>query len=154
MNEKITPELFNVQATTGLVTKESPHWRYQMLTIDVKRSISKEYIQEAKASGLLSNRLKARAQAKAIRTLDTRDFVEGLITTGKHREHINSIVEELDIGDDERDEERGYELSSDGDDDEYEQFDNAMATKNTNWYIDYVSYFNKLLLNLIFYILT
>jgi len=44
VDAKITADLFTEPKTTGLVTRYSEYWKYQLFTLDVKRLLSPEFV--------------------------------------------------------------------------------------------------------------
>lgn len=96
MNSKIVEDLFSAPATTGLVTRESKHWRHHVLTMQLKRMLSPEYISESSASGSsLADRLQQRGQAKSVKRLMIEDFIEPMISSGKERANYQEIIDKF-----------------------------------------------------------
>lgn len=50
LKSKISLDLFSRQATTGIATKASEHWRWQIVPMNLKRLMSPEFV--AANSGL------------------------------------------------------------------------------------------------------
>lgn len=106
LDRKITEDLFATPSTTGIVTNESNHWRYHLLSIQLKRLMSSEFASESAAGTSLADRLQQRGQIKAVKRLMVEDFLEPLIGSGKERANYQEILnkfvaefENLDMSD-------------------------------------------------------
>jgi hypothetical protein len=92
MEEKITEDLFDGPKTTGLVNKDSEHWRWQAHVINIKRYLDENYDAEADAS---VNSIKAksilRGEVISHRNLVVQDFLEPIISTGEHRDKYDEL---------------------------------------------------------------
>jgi hypothetical protein len=96
MDSKITEDLFEAPATTGILTRDSKHWRYHLLTIQLKRMLSPEYVSESSASGSsLADRLQQRGQAKSVKRLMLEDFIEPMIGSGQERANYQEIIDKF-----------------------------------------------------------
>ena len=95
IDSKITEELFAAPATTGLVTSESRHWRHQLLTIQLKRMLSPEFVTESNSNGSLADRLQQRGQAKSVKRLLLQEFLEPMIGSGQERANQQEILDKF-----------------------------------------------------------
>lgn len=100
VDTKINEDLFSAPATTGLVTNESKHWRYQLLTIQLKRLMSQEYLSEAAGSSL-ADRLQQRGQLKSVRKMLVEEFLAPMIGSGAERANYQEILDKFvhELGD-------------------------------------------------------
>ena len=94
IDEKITAELFDKQATTGLVTKKSENWRWQILPMNLKRMMSPEYMAQSNRSDL-EERLALRGQIKSAKKLMVQDFLDPMIGSGEDRARYKEIVDKF-----------------------------------------------------------
>ena len=99
IDDKINADLFSTQSTTGLVIKHSEHWRWQVMSINLKRMLSEELIRERSSDGdeknNLSKRLDWAAQAENFKKFEVRDFLEEMVTDGRDREHLEELVDKF-----------------------------------------------------------
>ena len=110
MDSRIVEELFAKPATTGLVTGESRHWRHHLMTINLRRVVSPEFVAENAGSSSLADRLQQRGQLKSVKRMLVEDFLEPLIGTGEERANYQEILDkfakefaDLDVGDEDLD---------------------------------------------------
>lgn len=95
MDTKIVEELFAKPATTGLVTGESRHWRHHLMTINLRRVVSPEFVAENAGSSSLADRLQQRGQLKSVKRMLVEDFLEPLIGTGEERANYQEILDKF-----------------------------------------------------------
>ena len=98
MDAKINDDLFKTQSTTGLVVKHSEHWRWQTMSINLKRMLSEELIRERSPNGDTSNltkRLDWAAQSENFKKFEVRDFLEEMVADGRDREHLEELVDKF-----------------------------------------------------------
>jgi hypothetical protein len=91
---KITEDLFSSQATTGLVTRHSEHWRWQMVPMNIQRMMSPECRVESSGSHL-TDRLAQRGQVRSMKKLIVQDILEPMIGTGSDRARYKELVDKF-----------------------------------------------------------
>ena len=98
LDEKITEALFETPSTTGIVTKHSEYWRWQVMSINLNRIMSQEFMKERdmdKDKGSLSKRLDWAAQEENFKKFEVRDFLEEMVANGRDREHLEELVDKF-----------------------------------------------------------
>jgi hypothetical protein len=95
LDSKICPALFEIPATTGLSTRYSELWRWQLLTTQTKREMSPELKSQFGASSL-KERLNLRAQARSQRHLILHDMIKPMVGSGEERARYGELVDELE----------------------------------------------------------
>ena len=93
MESKITDELFAKQATTGLATKTSEHWRWQVITLDPSRIMNPQHYYNSETGA--QERLELKAQLRSSKTILAQDFLNPMIGTSEDRLRYKQLVEEL-----------------------------------------------------------
>lgn len=94
LSTKINNELFTKQATTGLVTRNSQHWRWQIVPLSLKRLMSEEY-RSQQAESTLADRLAQRGQVRSTKKLMVQDILDPMIGSGKDRARYKELVEKF-----------------------------------------------------------
>lgn len=96
LDQKITEELFDNKFTsTGLVLKDSKHWRYQALTFKWNRKYSKE-VSELVEDQTLKNRVGfVLSQEQLNNRLLVEELVRPMINTGKNRSEYEDLVNDF-----------------------------------------------------------
>ena len=99
LDQKITRDLFNSPATTGLAVRHSDYWRWQVMSINLKRMFSEELMKERTQDGdeksSLTKRLDFAAQAESLKKFEVRDFLEEMVASGRDREHLEELVDKF-----------------------------------------------------------
>ena len=105
MNDLITPALFEGPTSTGLLTKDSDLWRWQLHSLKLDRLAQNDLQSTTDFGGSsLAERLQFRGQIRSTRKLMVQDFLEPMIESGADREkyeelvdHFTTKFEELDV---------------------------------------------------------
>jgi hypothetical protein len=95
IEEKITDSLFESQATTGLVTKTSEHWRWQIVPLNLQRLMSPDFAASESSGSELADRLALRGQIKSAKKIMVQDFLDPMIGTGEERAKYKELVEKF-----------------------------------------------------------
>jgi hypothetical protein len=88
----ITEEFFEKPSSSGLLFKDSEHWRYALHTLKVKR-YQDNTSSEMRGSSL-SDRMDRLAELRSTRRLMAQEFLEPMIGTGAERARYNEILAE------------------------------------------------------------
>ncbi len=79
LDSKITPALFAQPATTGLITRTSDLWRYQVVTHSLHRVVNGELYQDlVPRDG--KDRLQGNAPVETVKSQLVRDFLEPMVS--------------------------------------------------------------------------
>ena len=91
----ITEQLFATPTTTGIVTRYSEHWRYNIMKTDYKRIMSGDLYDQLTANSALTNRLNMKAQSNLTKRLFVEDFLDQMIGTGEERGQYKDLVDKF-----------------------------------------------------------
>lgn len=94
IDSKITEDLFATPTTTGLVTKYSQFWHYQVFTPDLTRLMSPE-VMDAHSVTSLEDRMKFKGESRLTKKLMVEDFLGQMIGSGKEREEFSELVDQF-----------------------------------------------------------
>ena len=97
LDAKITPELFELPATTGLHTRHSESWRYTCTTEELDRLLAMNSLDSvANSSGndaSLTDRLSFRAGYNFVKKSQVADLLNQMIGTGDERAQYGELVD-------------------------------------------------------------
>lgn len=91
---RITAKLFTKQATTGLVTKQSEHWRWHLITMDPKRIMNPAFMRQY-AGDSLEDRMEVRGGVRSAQRIFAQDFLDPMIGTGEERAKYRELVDKF-----------------------------------------------------------
>ena len=94
LESRITEDLFAKQATTGIVTRTSQHWRWQIVPLNLQRLMSEEVRGEPTES-TLTDRLAQRGQVRSTKKLIVQDILDPMIGSGKDRARYKELVDKF-----------------------------------------------------------
>ena len=97
LDMKINDDLFTKQATTGLVTRTSQHWRWQIVPLSLQRLMSEEMKHEQQNESTLTDRLAQRGQVRSMKKLMVQDILDPMIGSGKDRARYKELVEKFSV---------------------------------------------------------
>lgn len=89
MDEKITSDLFDTHATTGLTTKYSNLWRYQAFSADFERTQREEYESPEEYADKILN------EGDMAKRLEVETYLNALIGTGEERANYKKLLQEF-----------------------------------------------------------
>mmetsp|Transcript_25264 Transcript_25264/g.25496 ORF Transcript_25264/g.25496 Transcript_25264/m.25496 type:complete len:280 (+) Transcript_25264:157-996(+) len=92
IDEKINDSLFDKQKSTGLITKNSNHWRWHMITMNPKRILNPDFIRLYTQTSLES-RMQIRGQVRSAKKIMAQDFLDPMIGTGEDRAKYRELVD-------------------------------------------------------------
>ncbi|KAJ1417693.1 hypothetical protein B484DRAFT_453887 [Ochromonadaceae sp. CCMP2298] len=94
VDNKITPDLFETEATTGLSTRYSGHWRFQALSHEyqLERVFHPERYARTDVSAL-ERRLRTKQEVGLTRRLWVEDFLDPMIGSGEERAKYKELVD-------------------------------------------------------------
>ena len=96
LESRITEDLFAKQATTGIVTRTSQHWRWQIVPLNLQRLMSEEFRGEPTES-TLTDRLAQRGQVRSTKKLIVQDILDPMIGSGKDRARYKELVDKFSV---------------------------------------------------------
>ena len=94
IDQKITPALFETPATTGLSTRHSQNFKWNIYKSDLKRFMAPE-LQDEMSLNSISDRLNLRAEMRSHKKLIVRDFLEPMVSRGSDRERLNPLIDNI-----------------------------------------------------------
>jgi hypothetical protein len=96
MDSKITTALFEKPASTGLLTRESELWRWQLHSMKIDRLMNHSAETSSDFAGSsLAERLEFRGQIRSARKIMVQDFLEPMIESGADRQGYDELVEKF-----------------------------------------------------------
>jgi hypothetical protein len=96
INERITPELFACEsASTGYMTRETNHWKYQVFTPKLGRLLDPQFQSKFTSNTMLMDKLQTKSQYRVAKRVVTENLLDQLVGSGKERENYKNLVNEL-----------------------------------------------------------
>jgi hypothetical protein len=90
---KINSNLFSKPSTTGVTNCFSEYWRYQPITLNIKREISPKVLANLTVGSEGKSGL--RSQVGITKKMMVQDFLEPMIVTGDDRSNFKTLVDEF-----------------------------------------------------------
>lgn len=94
IENKITTKLFTKPSTTGLVTRQSEHWRWHLVTMDPKRVMNPAFMRQY-AGDSLEDRMEIRGGVRSAQRIFAQDFLDPMIGTGEERAKYRELVDKF-----------------------------------------------------------
>ena len=95
MSAKINESLFETPNTTGFVNDQSKYWSTHVTSLNLKRFMSKEYIESNKYATGPNKKLEFEKQLNNLKRDEVREFLEQMISSGKERAQFNEYVDKF-----------------------------------------------------------